>query len=761
MNGLPSTNPMMGWMTVFASRRCLGPMEQSHPMLFRNEFSGVLLSAITAIICAWSFTILKGYRPGRQQSSSHDVRDNLDKAKAAPASSNCQPPKSKNDSKYRRLIFQLHNVEQHPEVLTEGRDLLISLLSEAITIAHPERREDIFAIEHFTTEQLFSHIHKVHELVGEEYKQYVEGRAAGRGRSIAIDRHQVAKVLANMAPLKLVDGAWLGRIHHVTSPFSLRPITRRVWQIFSEELGDGILELNHVYLYNKLLGEVGLHLPAPYEREFIDHSHGMDDENVWRAAVIQLLISLFPQDFLPEILGYTLHFEGLNMETMVLSKELQELKLDAQYFLLHVSIDNAHSGHAMMAAHTVAEYMVHVTETETPAVATTMWRRIQAGYALSAHQTNSVKKNLFPTPAPTSAPTPGLYDADIVRILVAKAAVAQNAHSACRARIGGKTLAHWLDPEVLKSGSGRTVQELSNAYPWIVKGSPRQSRLMREISRGGKMFGAFTVKETKLFEDWILSLGSNPQHAEAEAYWHFINRGHERQQHIAPLHEAQSPKWDNLLQADYPPRYNDVNVCDRTLNLDLSQPDWTKLSSLWFAHLSLLEGWVAIPSRAATDIGAAIIRILRAQYSLSCEQDGVSGMDEIEQISPPDLVAIGLEFSRRKGLIPLPTSLPDALARWPCPPAERLLSIAQHPVHNTEVLLGMTAAFLHFQRAVLQSPELLCEQSRIVLDGIIDRETSSLRAGCESIEGDAMKRWKLCCGYQMAEEMIRQALTKP
>ncbi|OAQ65226.1 ABC transporter [Pochonia chlamydosporia 170] len=740
-------------MPVFATPHYLGSMEQSDHMLFNNELSGVFLSAFTAIICVSSYIILKGYRRTPQQSLSRNV--------SAPVLREYQLPKSKDDSKYRRLYFKLHNIEEHPEVATEGRDLLISLLSEAITIAQPERRQDIFAIEHFTKEQLFSHVHKVHEAVGEEYNRYVEGRGAGDGRLIATDRHQTAKVLRNLAPLKLVDGAWLGRIHQAMTPFILRPITKQAWQVLSEELGDGNLDLNHVYLYNKLLGEVGVHLPAPYERDFIDHSHGMDNENIWRAAVIQLLISLFPQEFLPEILGYSLHFEGLNMETMVLSRELQELKLDAQYFLLHVSIDNAHSGHAMMAAHTVAEYMSHVTERETPAAASRTWRRIQAGYALSAHQSNSIKKDLGTT-LTLSNPTSGLYDAEIVRVLVAKAAVARKTHSACRARIGGKPLAHWLDPEVLKS-EGRTVQELSNAYPWIIKGRPQQSRLMREVARGGKMFGAFTVKETKLLEDWILSLGPNQQETDTteNMYWNFTNRDQESQQNLSLLHLAQAHKCDNLLQPDRLLWNNDVNICDRVLDLDLSQLDWAKISSLWFTHVSLLECWVAIPSRAATEIGATVIRILRAQFSLSCEEDGVSGMDEIERSSPPDLVAIGLEVSRRKGMIPLPTSLSDVLVRWPCPSAERLVSISRHPVQNSEALLGMTAAFLHLQRAVLQAPGFLCDQSRTVLDGIIDRETQGLQAGCELIEGEEMKKSKLRSGYQMAEEMIRQALTKP
>lgn len=757
----PGTEPMIGGL-YFAPPHYLGPLKQSDHMLSRNEFRGMFLLVFTSTICICSYIIWKGYRRRPQQGPSHNVRHSSEKEDATLALREHQPPQSKDDCEYRRLFFKLHNIEEHPEVLTEALDLLIYLLSEAITIAQPERREDIFAIEHFTKEQLFSHIHKVNELVGEEYNRYVEGRGAGEKRLIATNLHQATKVLRNLAPLRLVDGAWLGRIHQAMTPFILRPITKQAWQVLSEELGDGNLDLNHVYIYNKLLSQVGVHLPAPYERDFINRSHGMDDKSVWRAAVIQLLISLFPQEFLPEILGYSLHFEGLNMETMVLSQELQELKLDAQYFLLHVSIDNAHSGHAMMAAHTVAEYMSHVTQRETPAMVTTTWRRIQAGYALSAHQSNGVKRELRVTSTPTSIrpPPSGLYDAEIVRILVAKAAVAHKIHSACRARIGGKPLAHWLNPEVLKSESRRyqTVQELSNAYPWIIKGRPRQSRLIREVCCGGKMFGAFTVKETKLLEDWILSLGSSPQ--EAEAYWHFTNRAREGQQHTALLHLAQPHKCDNFLQLDCLPTYNEVNICDRALDLDLSQLNWTKLCSLWFAHLSLLECWVAIPSRAATDIGATVIRILRAQYSLSCEEDGVSGMDELERSTPPDLIDIGLEVSRRKGLIPPPTSLSDVMSRWPCPSAERLVRISRHPVQNSEVLFGMTAAFLHLQRAVLHSPELLCEQSRTVLNGIIDREMQGLRAGCELLVGDSTKRWKLSCGYQMAEDMIRQALTK-
>ena len=753
---------MIGGRNLGPSHR-LSPLERSHHMLSINELRGMLPLAVPAVICICLHIILKGHRRRPHPGPSHNVRESSGDAKSPSSWRECKLPQLGDDIEYRLLFFKLHNIEEHPEVLTEARDLLTSLLSEAITTAQPERREDIFAIQDFTKEQLFSHIRKVHELVGEEYSRYVEGRGAGNPRLIVADRNQAAEVLTNLAPLKLVDGAWLGRIHQVTTPFNLRPITKQAWQVLSEELGDGTLSLNHVYLYNKLLGEVGVHLPAPYERDFTDRSHGMNNENIWRAAVIQLLISLFPQDFLPEILGYSLHFEGLNMETVVLSRELQELKVDAQYFLLHVSIDNAHSGHAMMAAHTVAEYMSHVTQRETPSTAATTWRRIQAGYALSAYQSKNIKKGLPTRQAPASVqiPRPSLYEAEIVRMLVAKTAVAHNIHSACRARIGGKRLADWLDPELLKSESQRyqAVKELSNAYPWIIKGHPRQSKLIREVCRGGKMFGAFTVKETKLLEDWILSLGCNPQ--ESEAYWHFTNRVHESRQHTASLHLAMPLHHDRSLDLECFGPGIDMNVCDMAFDLDLSQADWPNLLALWLAHLSLLECWVTIPSQVATHIGAAVIRILRAQHNFSCEEDGVSGMDEIERSSPPDLVSIGLEIALRNGLSPLPTSLSDVLARWPCPSAESVINISRYPVQNSEMLLGMTVAFIQLQRAVLRSPDLLCEQSRAVLNGIIDRETRGLRAAYKLVEGDMMKRRKLNHGYQMAKEVIGGVLIDP
>jgi hypothetical protein len=93
-------------------------------------------------------------------------------------------------------------------------------------------------------------------------------------------------------------------------------------QVLSEELGDEDLEKNLVYLYRELLRSIGCNLPDGDSFDFVKPKHGMDDIRTWKAAVGQLLISLFPSDFLPEILGFNLHYNQLALEILKATKEL-------------------------------------------------------------------------------------------------------------------------------------------------------------------------------------------------------------------------------------------------------------------------------------------------------------------------------------------------------------------------------------------------------------------------------------------------------
>ncbi|KAF1938422.1 hypothetical protein EJ02DRAFT_437123 [Clathrospora elynae] len=284
---------------------------------------------------------------------------------------------------YKKLFHELHHLESNSEILPRARDQLILQLAEAV---ETERRNpgSILSIAEYSKINILAFIQQQEELTGHEWDAYLARRKGGGKPELFSNRDTARTWLREFAPLKLVDGAWLGHTHRVTTPFALRHITKDAWQVMAEEYGDGILAQHHVHLYSKLLHDVDAGLPEAHDPDFIHTRHGMDNVQVWKGAVAQLLVSLFPHEFLPEILGFNLHFELLTLNTMIASKELEEVKLDAYYFFLHISIDNSHSGHTAMAAETVCKYMDHVQRSEGDEAARSAWRRVQAGYCLSS-----------------------------------------------------------------------------------------------------------------------------------------------------------------------------------------------------------------------------------------------------------------------------------------------------------------------------------------------------------------------------------------
>ncbi|KAE8364346.1 hypothetical protein BDV27DRAFT_172439 [Aspergillus caelatus] len=658
---------------------------------------------------------------------------------------------------YRSLYYKLQNIEDHQDILPKARDLLLSFLSDAITTTAYDKGQGqgIFAIRSYTDEKLFSFLRASHQEVEDSYQRYIQNRRSGSPRVLVSNRQHAAEVLTRLAPLKLVDGAWLGLTNNINTPFAHRRITKQLWQILSEELGDGILSFHHTYIYNEMLKGLDVKLLEPYKRDFGEKIPNTNDRRAFKAAV----------DFLPEIIGFNLHFEGFSFETMTLARELQELKIDAQYFLLQVTMNNAHSGHAMMAASIVTQYLAQVVRGEGSEAAEIAWRRVQAGYALSKHLGNGIESAVTEDGGDIdyyaeNNDIPGPYDEEVGNLLIAKAAVAQKIHTACPARIGGKPLSDWLNTSHITSDSSKLdfLRELSDAAPWVVRGNPDKSRLIQEMRRGGKMFGAFTLKEVNLLERWISSMDPRATGNDVQAdYWRFTGRKRFRQ------HPTLAPSPDPFLNFDcseYPalPLGEDFTHDPLLINFD---KNWPKFISMWFAHISLLESVVTVPSRVATELGAAVTRTLRAQYGLSPEADGIFGMDEIHHTvsaSTPDLVDIGLEILSCKGINPLPNSLSDILTQSPCEFSLKILSASKYPVRNGEILLGMLLTFLDLQKAVLECPGLLSEVGKQALEGIIERETTCLRTCRDLFAADKRKGELFAAGYWLARTEIYKKL---
>src|SRR5690606_1447442 len=70
---------------------------------------------------------------------------------------------------------------------------------------------------------------------------------------------------------------------------------------------------------------------------------------LFQQGLVQLALGWNAQEFLPEIVGFNLAYEQLPLHLLITAYELNELGIDPYYFTLHVTVDNADTGHARRA----------------------------------------------------------------------------------------------------------------------------------------------------------------------------------------------------------------------------------------------------------------------------------------------------------------------------------------------------------------------------------------------------------------------------
>ncbi|KZZ97510.1 heme oxygenase-like, multi-helical [Moelleriella libera RCEF 2490] len=688
----------------------------------------------------------------------------------------------------KNLYYKLHNLEQHPDVLPACWNHLVTLLSETLSGALAKPAGTILDVRDFSTERLASFLRAKDAAAIRQWRAYLARRARGDPRELFGSVAEAKWWLKQAAPVKFVDGAWLGHVHRITTPFALRNITKNAWQVLSEELGDGDADKNHVKIYQDLMRDIDVHLPEAFSRDFIHARHGLDAPRVWKAAVAQLLISLFPHDFLPEILGFNMAYESLTPHLLKSARELRELKLSAYYFSLHISIDNADSGHAAMAAAAVAEYIEQMLLEAGDEAASMAWRRVQAGYILA--------EGLPTTPeTPTMKQQHSRYrprtcwtaeETAVAKIFAAKATIGHGIH--CRSallRFGDHTLSEWLDPRVFGSEAHQKtfLCVLSNSRPWVIRGNSKESRLIRELSWEGSMFGSFTQVEVETVKRWIDSLAV--RESASQVYWDFLGcrsrgpealyfsgydgilfRGHPVFDGSCPtlvsirglepaVRDVDDAEWDRICQRFQPNTSSAGNAAG------LTDQSLAGLLPLWFAGQSVLESFVSLPARVSSRAGALIVKALRAQYGYGPEGPGVAGMDEIRRTGAGQaigLVEIGLQLWRNAGkrsrddVSEAPRNLGDAIAglRGETPDPVRhlardLLSLSMRPLEYHDVLIGLAWAFMELHEMVAASGAgILGDESQTRLAEIAARERRALEALTdESYAGETKSRRQL------------------
>lgn len=302
--------------------------------------------------------------------------------------------------------------------------------------------------------------------VAADYAAYLKARAEGAPRRYFDNRAQALWFLQQVAPTKLVDGAWLhGTLRHWHDP-RFHGLIRT----FLEELGDGDPRCNHVLIYQRLLSRLGCAQGVPL------------DPSRYLQGALQLALGQYYDDVLPELIGYNLGYEQPPLHLLITTHELAELGIDAHYFQLHVTIDNAASGHARRSLDSLRQLLPRHD-------ADAFYRRVRQGYRLND----------------LGIDTPSLIasfdlETELLAALDRKRVWGQCMHSD-RCRLQGRTINQWLAEPAGMAGFLRALQ----AQGWVRRGdAPSQSRFWALIDGPvAAMFGVFDAYEKQLWHDWI------------------------------------------------------------------------------------------------------------------------------------------------------------------------------------------------------------------------------------------------------------------
>ncbi|MFJ2982827.1 MULTISPECIES: iron-containing redox enzyme family protein [unclassified Pseudomonas] len=318
--------------------------------------------------------------------------------------------------------------------------------------------------------------------VAGEHAEYLKKRHQGAPRRYFANRAHALWFVQQVAPTKAVDGAWLfSTLRHWQDP-RFHGLIRT----YLEELGEGDPRCNHVLIYHRLLSRLGCLEPA-----------ALEDDRYLQGA-LQLALGLSGDEFLPEVIGYNLGYEQPPLHLLITTHELAELGIDGHYFQLHVTIDNASSGHASKAIHALQQLCPqHGAER--------FYRRVRHGYRL----------NDLGTDTPSLI---GCFDLDgeLLAALERKRVFGQFMH-ADRCRLQQRTVNQWL----AEPGALPDFLQALQAQGWIKRGqNPADSRWWSLIEGpSAPMFGVFNAYEKQLWHDWIAGEWHSPLRRVAPGSW--------------------------------------------------------------------------------------------------------------------------------------------------------------------------------------------------------------------------------------------------
>lgn len=401
---------------------------------------------------------------------------------------------------YRDYFYLLMNIEKYPDFYDYGPKIADKFLQEAQDLIDSKDMGTASVVEiyfDYSPVTLSARLEEIYE----NFRRQAEDTIPWQSDS---NRDDVIRRRISLAPFNQTDGAWLRFIANAGPEDEIHALLFDIW---SDEVGNGDPGLHHGNLYTTFLRNLGIYLPDVTSREYADHP--FFSEYDFGGAVFQLVVSQYPERYFPEILGMTLFLEWEVLELAQNIKLFDYLGIDSQFWRMHVGIDNAVGGHGYKARRAVELYLDRVLNESGPAAQQQEWKRIWRGFIgfATAGYTHEGNGN--------DAAVANRRPAGILARM--RAMIARKAHygrlNHRDKRLGTDRLNDLFDePETL-------LTELARSR-WIVPGDPKQSELLNYLTTySGPMYKVFDRAELALWEEWIEWLGRQGDTSTPKCYF--------------------------------------------------------------------------------------------------------------------------------------------------------------------------------------------------------------------------------------------------
>ncbi|RTL65953.1 MAG: hypothetical protein EKK41_19595, partial [Hyphomicrobiales bacterium] len=304
------------------------------------------------------------------------------------------------------------------------------------------------------------------------------------------NRDSIVRGLLDLAPFNQCDGAWLRRISAAGPGDEVRALLFEIW---SDEIGNGDQTLHHATLYTSLLQSLGLRLEPVTSRAYANDPQ--IPESSYVSPLFEMCISEHTDKYFPEILGMTLflEWEVLSLTTGILLYDY--LGIDSKFYRMHVGIDNATNGHGAKARDAVLLYLDTIRSEGGEAAVQDTWKRIWRGFVAFA----AVGGNLFGNDDAIARRRPTHIADRLAEIMTRKGKYGAQNHSTHK--IGVHRINDLFEQPAL-------FQRLLASSRWIIRGDPGQSPFMNYLTTfSGPMYKIFDAADLETWRQWIIWLG--------------------------------------------------------------------------------------------------------------------------------------------------------------------------------------------------------------------------------------------------------------